>query len=124
MLDINWIIPCCEKDHLSKPLDYFKFLLAHCGSNSLLSYLKAEGLALSTSCNYESYLGIFTVFNLRITLTKKGFEKYFDVLKVLFKYINVIKETGPRKSVFEECKLINQAQFDYLDKEVPVNYVQ
>lgn len=123
MLDINWILPCCEKDYLSKPLDYFKFLLAHRGSNSLLSYLKAEGLALSASCNYESYLGLFTVFNLQITLTKKGFEHYFAVLQVLFKYINVIKDTGPRRSVFEECKIIGQAQFDYLDKEVPGNYV-
>ena len=39
-LSLAWPLPYCEKQHESKPLNYFSHLAGHEGKNSLLSYLK------------------------------------------------------------------------------------
>lgn len=64
ILDINWILPCSEKEFLTEPLEYFKHAFSHHGPNSLLRHLKTEGLARAISCSYDHYLGLFTVFSL------------------------------------------------------------
>jgi secreted Zn-dependent insulinase-like peptidase len=63
-IDINWILPRSEKEFLTKPLEYFKFLFSHRGPNSLFRHLKTEGLAQEISCSYDHYMGLFTVFSL------------------------------------------------------------
>ena len=42
-LIIYWILPYCEKEYKSQPLNYYSHLFGHEGENSLLSYLKKEG---------------------------------------------------------------------------------
>lgn len=41
-------------------------------------------MALSSSDDHS--LGVFTTFDIEITLTKKGLEKYEDVIAAVFKY--------------------------------------
>jgi insulysin len=54
-------------------LKYFGHLIGHEGENSLLSYLKKEGLALEISACDDNELEILSDFFVDILLTKKGF---------------------------------------------------
>ena len=40
---------------------------------------------------FEDYAKIFTIFELDLTLTKKGFNDYKDVIYIVLKYISIIK---------------------------------
>lgn len=102
-LEIIWLLPCLEKEYLKKPLSYFTHLFGHEGENSLLSYLKEEGLAMALSAGSDHELSILSTFYVEITLTKKGLENYEDVLSAVFKYAQRLKEVGPQQFVFDEC---------------------
>ena len=45
ILTVLWILPYVQEDFRAQPLGYYSFLFGHEGENSLLSYLKSEGLA-------------------------------------------------------------------------------
>lgn len=77
---IVWPCPSTRELYDYKPHRYLSHLLGHEGKNSLLSYLKAKGLAqeLSTG-SYPSYSN-FSVFNIRVELTEKGLREYESVV--------------------------------------------
>ena len=51
-----------------------------------------------------------------MTLTKKGFENYEQVIEATFQYMNKIKEHGPQEWVFEEIRKIGDIRFKYAEK--------
>lgn len=68
-LEIFWILPYCENEFKTRPLQYFSHLFGHGGENSLLSYLKTKGFAMALTAKHEYYLQAFSTFRLEITLT-------------------------------------------------------
>jgi len=84
ILKFFWILPNYEKEHKSKPLDYFSHLIGHEGENSLLSYLISEGLALELSAGGDHEMSAFSTFEVNITLTEKGMENYESVIEAVF----------------------------------------
>lgn len=72
ILTISWILPYCEEEYRSQPLNYYSHLFGHEGKNSLLSYLMAEDLALELSAGGDHELWALSTFEVTITLTKKG----------------------------------------------------
>ena len=86
-LKFYWILPPYEKDIDTKPLDYYSHLFGHEGENSLLSYLKAEGLALELSAGGDHEMGgTFSTMEVCVTLSDKGLENYKDVIEAVFQY--------------------------------------
>lgn len=85
-LAIYWILPYCEREYKSQPLRYFSHLFGHEGKNSLLSYLKSEGYAMSLSAGEDHEMGIFSDFSVTIGLTAKGLAEYHKVAQAVFKY--------------------------------------
>ena len=67
-------------------MKYHSHLFGHEGPNSLLSYLKNEGLAMELSTYADHELYAVSSFYLDITLTKKGLQEYERVLAIVFKY--------------------------------------
>lgn len=61
-LSFIWIMPYAEKDIKHQPLSYFSHLFGHEGENSILSWLKNEGLALSLSAGGDHDLWGFSKF--------------------------------------------------------------
>jgi insulysin len=57
-----WILPLCQNEWKSKPLDYFSHLIGHEGENSLLSYLKQQGLALELSTGVDHEMDSISTF--------------------------------------------------------------
>lgn len=94
ILTIYWILPYCQLEHGTKPLDYLSHLFGHEGENSLLSYLMSEGLALELSAGGDHELDSFSTFMVEVVLTKKGIENYENVVEAVFQYAQIIKEAG------------------------------
>ena len=102
-LVISWILPYCEREYKSKPLNYFSHLIGHEGENSLLSYLMQEGYAMTLSCGADHELNTFSTLYVEITLTKEGLTNYEKVLQAVFKYTKMLESHGPEKWVHDEC---------------------
>lgn len=92
-------------------MKYHSHLFGHEGPNSLLSYLKQEGLALDLSTNFEHELWCVTSFLIDITLTKKGLEQYEQVLEACLRYAQIVRDSGVQEYVFEEIKKMGQIDF-------------
>lgn len=71
-----WVLPDCHAEFKTRPLSYFTHLFGHEGENSLLSYLKKEGLAMELCAGDDHELDVFSDFYIDITLTKKGLAEY------------------------------------------------
>jgi insulysin len=70
-------------------------LFGHEGKNSILSYLKKEGYAMSLSAGEDHEMGVFSDFQVTVGLTKKGLENYEKVAQAVFKYAQRLVEAGP-----------------------------
>jgi len=119
---LYWVLPYCQDEFKSKPLDYFSHLFGHEGENSVLSYLKKEGLAMELSAGGSHTLNCFSDFFVQITLTKKGLQNYEQVIAAIFKYAQRLAEVGPQEYIFDESAQIGKIKFDFLDKSDPINY--
>ena len=105
-------------------MDYFSHLAGHEGKNSLLSYLKEEGLALELSSCCDHLLDCYSNFEIEITLSEKGLEKYEDVIQAVFKYLQIVRDSGPSDAVFTEMKNVGHMKFLYADKGDSVRTVE
>lgn len=65
----------------------------------------------------------FGFFDVMVDLTKEGFEHVDDIIELIFQYLNMIKEKGPQKRIFEEYCNLSEMQFRFKDKEVPISLV-
>jgi insulysin len=103
--------PYSQPEYRSQPLKYLQHLFGHEGKNSLLSYLKQEGLALELSSYSDHDLWAISSFYVDITLTKKGLVEYERVISSVFKYAQVVRDSGVQEYVFEECRRVGELEF-------------
>lgn len=59
-LSFSWIIDYTLPHYRSNPTSYLNHILGHEGENSLLSFLRAEGLAMELSSGTSNYMNLFT----------------------------------------------------------------
>lgn len=112
VLSLLWpSLPYSQPEYRSQPLKYLQHLFGHEGKNSLLSYLKQEGLALELSSYSDHDLWAISSFYVDITLTKKGLVEYERVISSVFKYAQVVRDSGVQEYVFEECRRVGELEF-------------
>lgn len=122
-LAFEWYIENVRPYYKENPTQYITSLIGHEGKNSLLSYLKDEGLALELSASEYIHANLFTEINITIKLTKKGLAEYERVSRIVCQYIKTLKEKGVDKGLWEEIRKVNKMKFDFKDKEKPMSYV-
>lgn len=54
---------------------------------------------------------------------KQGFEHVDDILTLIFQYLNLLRQSGPQKWIFDEYSKLSEMQFRFKDKENPLNLV-
>ena len=86
----KWYFPFCP-NYKAKPLNFFSYLFGHEGPNTITAYLKRKNLITYLGSSDEDNADVFSTFKLSITLTKKGFDNYKEVILSVLKYISVIK---------------------------------
>lgn len=115
-LDIYFEYPDEEDKWASKPGRYISHLIGHEGPGSILAYLKNKGWANMLSAGASPVCPGSGLFMMQIRLTEEGLKRYQDIVKVVFQYINVIREAGPQKWIFEEEKQLSEIDFKFQQK--------
>ncbi len=98
----------------SKPDAFICHLIGYEGAGSLLSQLKAEDLAtgLSAGMDSTSYAG---TFEFEISLTEKGLSHQDRVLDLFFAYVQILKNEGLKRYIYDEQKAILDIDYVYKD---------
>jgi secreted Zn-dependent insulinase-like peptidase len=106
-----------------KPMSYLGNLVGHEGEGSVLSQLKAEGLAESLAAGSGLAWRGGSLFSASITLTEKGVAEYDRVLQLLFAYLDLLREEGPKRWLYEEQSQLSELAFRFKEEGSPISYV-
>jgi len=122
-LRVSFPLPDYRPYYDVKPLQYLGNLIGHEGEGSLLSLLKAEGLAESLGAGTALEARGASLFSVGITLTERGVAERERVVQLLFAYLDMIRERGPQDWLFDEQRRLGDMNFRFREKGQPQSYV-
>jgi len=122
-LRLTWSIPDLRPHYKTDPAGYLTHLFRDKGPGSLYSHLKAERLVNSISSSRSRPGNGFSFFKICLNLAEEGVDKIFDIITVVFQFLEMIKKKEPEKWIFDECKELAEMNFRYKDKELPQSLV-
>lgn len=111
--------PILDEEHMFKsaPSHYLSHLIGHEGPGSIMSYIKSKGWANNLSAGgFTVCPGTPGIFSCQIRLTEDGLKNYKEVIKVVFQYISLLRETPPQEWIFEEQKGLAEVAFKFKQK--------
>jgi secreted Zn-dependent insulinase-like peptidase len=119
-LSLTFPVPPVEQHRRSKPTHFISHLLGHEGKGSLLSLLKEKGW----SDGLSSGLGVRhpnnATMSVSVTLTPAGLEHVDEVVAYVFRYIELMRESGISKWIFDEQRKLSEMRFLYAEKLEPM----
>jgi insulysin len=122
-LQVSFPIEDYRDDYDVKPVSYVSNLVGHEGEGSLLSQLKAEGLAESLAAGAGLGWRGGGLMSVNVSLTAQGVEEYQRVLQLLFDYTRMLREEGPKAWLYEESSQLADLRFRFKEQQEPINYV-
>ncbi|KAI7693124.1 hypothetical protein SSS_03344 [Sarcoptes scabiei] len=122
-LELIFVYPDELEHYKSSPGTYLSHLIGHESKGSLLSELKKRGLSSSLYSYFDSKNG-FGFFFINVDLSEKGLKQTDEIIILIFQYIKMLKETGPRKEIFDENKGLGYIKFNFMEKCNPIEHVQ
>ncbi|KAH6624653.1 Metalloenzyme, LuxS/M16 peptidase-like protein [Chaetomium sp. MPI-SDFR-AT-0129] len=117
--DLTLTFPFIEQELLydSQPSRYISHLIGHEGPGSVMSYIKSKGWANGLYAGaWPVGPGTPEIFECQVTLTEEGLKNYKEVVKVIFEYIALLRETEPQEWIFEEQKGLAEVNFRFREK--------
>jgi insulysin len=123
-LRLTWEIPA----DLVRPASYrpdqlIASILGHEGKGSLLSILKAEGLANDVSCSSDRLGKKHLLFSLSIHLTQEGLDNVPQVIERCFQVIQNLQQQETPPYLFDELKKISTIRYQYPSRENTFDYL-
>ncbi|MEP5567052.1 MAG: insulinase family protein [Halioglobus sp.] len=122
-LQVSFPIAEYRSQYKAKPLSYLGNLIGHEGEGSLLSQLKAEGLAESLAAGSGLAWRGGSMFGVTVTLTEKGVANQERILQLLFSYLDMLREQGPKEWLYDEQARLAELAFRFQEKGSPMGYV-
>ncbi|MBE9540433.1 MAG: insulinase family protein [Proteobacteria bacterium] len=122
-LSVSFPIADYRGEYHVKPVSYLGNLVGHEGGGSLLSQLKAEGLAESLSAGSGLAWRGGALFSVNITLTEKGVDSYLRVLQLLYSYMDMVRKEGPQQRLYDEQSQLAELGFRFKEDVEPMSYV-
>ncbi|OQS05951.1 insulin-degrading-like enzyme, metalloprotease family M16A, partial [Thraustotheca clavata] len=124
-LELSFPLPSMQSLYLEKPNRVLSHLLGHEGSGSLCAHLKALGVATGVSAGLTRDYRDWSQFSVKISLTPKGLLEVPNVLNACFQYLHILNQTdaATMQKYFDEARKINSFQFQYQNKQAPINFV-
>lgn len=114
-MDLTWAMGSLLDSYKSKPHRYLAWILGHEGKGSLLSYLRQKMWCLNIiSLNSEGgfeHNSMYALLDLSLVLTDQGLENLKQVLDAVFSFINLIREEGPQRRLYDEISRIEETNF-------------
>lgn len=122
-LQLNFAIPDFRAAYHAKPMAYISNLVGHEGQGSLLSALKARGLAdgLSSGTGLEWRGG--ALFSVTVSLTEQGVKDYEAVLGETFAYLDMLRSEAPKEWIYAEQSALAEQAFRFREPSAPIGYV-
>ena len=123
-LDLSF--PYLDEENLyeSQPSRYISHLIGHEGPGSILAYIKGKGWANGLSAGPSPVCPGSAFFSISIKLTEEGLKVYFEVVKAVFEYIALIKQTPPKKWIVNEIKGMAEVDFRFEEKTSASDFVR
>lgn len=121
-IELTFPIPDQELLFESLPAHYMTHLLGHEGPGSVLSYLKNLGWANALGSGASHISRGSEVFKVHIDLTESGLEHYKEVAATIFRYIAIVRLSGPQKWIFDELQQMGQVNFRFKQRVAPMSY--
>lgn len=115
-LEINFPYQDEEDLYESQPSRYLSHLIGHEGPGSILAYIKSKGWANGLSAGAMPICPGAALFTISIRLTEDGLKQYDEIVKVLFQYISLIRESQPQEWIVEEMKGMAEVDFRFKQK--------
>ncbi|VVC46432.1 Hypothetical protein CINCED_3A022791, partial [Cinara cedri] len=123
VLSISFLVPEQTKFFKSMPNRYLSALFGHEGNSGILTVLKKRGWSSKLSAGNKFEARGIELFDIDVDLTEQGVDCVDDIIKLIFQYVNMLKREGPQKWFHDENKNISAMQFQFKDKESPLEYV-
>ncbi|CAD6898866.1 unnamed protein product [Tilletia controversa] len=121
-LELVFPIPDQGPHFETKPAHIVSHFIGHEGQGSVLSYLKAQGWANSLGASGGSGADGFCFFKVVVDLTPAGLEHYEDVVRSIFRYINLLKARGVEEWAYAEVEQLQNLAFKFAEKMPPASY--
>lgn len=122
-LDVSFLIADYRSQYRVNPTVYLGNLVGHEGEGSLLSQLKAEGLAQGLSAGEGLAWHGGALFSVVVALTEKGAADPDRVLQLLFAYMDKLREEGPQEWLYAEQSRLAELSFRFREQSSPMGYV-
>lgn len=97
-------------------------LIGHKGQGGLYAYLRGKSWAHQLVASHKTLGKGFSLFMISVQLTDSGEKVVDEVIKHVFQYIKLLRDTGPLQWFYEELKYMTEQQFEHQDKERPQNF--
>lgn len=115
-LDIYFSYQDEEAMYETQPSRYLSHLIGHEGPGSILAYIKGKGWANGLTAGAVPVCPGSAFFTISIRLTEDGLQEYQKVVKVVFQYISLLKETPPQQWIVDEVKGMAEVDFRFQQK--------
>lgn len=115
-LSLKFVLSPYRDQYDANPVDILEFLLGHEGKGSLFSLLLRRGLALGLEAGKSNVGDYFTIFNVQVNLTEKGFAKHKKVVELFFAYVRMLLQRGLTKALFEKLRQTGNFKFRFQSK--------
>ncbi|XP_016970028.1 insulin-degrading enzyme isoform X1 [Drosophila rhopaloa] len=122
-LTISFTTDDLTQFYKSGPDNYLTHLIGHEGKGSILSELRRLGWCNDLMAGHQNTQNGFGFFDIVVDLTQEGLEHVDDIVKIVFQYLGMLREEGPKKWIFDECVKLNEMRFRFKEKEQPENLV-
>ena len=118
MRSLDIYFPYRDEEDLyeSQPGGYLSHLIGHEGPGSILAYLKGKGWATELGAGQEPVSPGTAFFTISVRMTEEGLKQYREIIKVVFQYIAMLKETPPQQWVVDELKKMSEVNFRFKQK--------
>ncbi|XP_031561140.1 nardilysin-like [Actinia tenebrosa] len=127
-LEITWVLPCQQEHYRIKPMHYVSWLLGHEGPGSVLSFLIKRSWAVSLMCgNGETGIEHNTnmaLFPCLVNLTDEGMKHIFEIITIIFQYLEMLRQIGPQQRIYDEIQTIEKLEFLFQEQCEPYDYVE
>lgn len=115
-LELRFLYPDETDQYEVQPARYLSHLIGHEGPGSILAYIKAKGWAVGLSAGYRNVCPGSALFVTSVSLTPKGLEQYQEVVKVIFQYISILRETQAQQWIYQEMMDMAAVNFRFQQK--------
>jgi insulysin len=100
----------------TKPLDYLDYLISYSGENSLLNFLRKRNYANRIESGFSSSHKTFSIYQISLSLTNEGLAQSELIVRLVFNFLNMVKNKNISQNVYEEIKRIYDVNFNFLEK--------